>query len=101
MGALLFCARLRPYASRYGAMYAVTDQHAEPIEMTLVADDEWRGMVPLHNGTVTNLSWLFKGEKIDVPGSDAFATNPVYWAEQAPAGIFATLHASRIASTFL
>lgn len=81
-----FYARLRPFVSKYGSLSVVTDQHAEPIEMTLVGDDEWRGLVPLHNQALTNLAWYFKGEDIYVPGSDTFDTNPVYWAEQAQIG---------------
>ncbi len=80
-----FYARLRPFASRFGAVSVVTDQHAEPIAMTLVGDELWRGMVPLNNGSITNLSWCFKGTNVYVQGQDDFSTNPVYWAEQSQA----------------
>ena len=80
-----FYARLRPFASRFGAVSVVTDQHAEPIAMTLMGDDLWRGMVSLKNGAITNLSWYFKGEDAYMEGSDVLSTNPVCWAEQSQA----------------
>ena len=82
-----FYARLRPFYSRFGKVSVVTDQHAQPIEMTLVSNEVWRGMVPLNNGAITNVSWFFKGENAYVPGADAFSTNPVYWAEPAQAAV--------------
>ncbi len=80
-----FHARLFPFASRFGAVSVVTDQHAEPIAMTLVGNEEWRGMVPLNNG-ITNLAWRFQGVSEYVSGADDFSTNLVCWTEQAQAG---------------
>ncbi len=80
-----FYARLRPFYSRFGGVSVVTDQHAEPIAMTLVGDELWRGMVPLNNG-ITNLAWRFQGVSEYVSGADDFSTNLVCWTEQAQAG---------------
>jgi len=82
-----FYARLRPFDSRFGKVSVVTDQHAQPIAMTLVSNEVWRGMVPLNNGALTNVSWYFKGENAYVPGADTFSTNPVYWAEPSQASV--------------
>ena len=78
-----FYARLRRYKSEYGAVYVVTDQHAEPIEMALVGDEQWRGMVPLGGMEGTNITWYFKGVRRFEPGADDYSTNETYWAEQA------------------
>jgi hypothetical protein len=56
-----FYVRLRPYQSKFSTLQVVADQYAEPINMALVGDDEWRGMVPVNNGGITNLSWVFRG----------------------------------------
>ena len=82
-----FYARLRPFSSRFGAVYVVSDQFDEPIAMTLVKDDEWRGMVPVNNGDVTNLTWCFMGTNAYVSGQDTFDSNAVYWAEASQARV--------------
>jgi len=82
-----FYARLRPYPSPYGAVSVVTGPYYDenPIPMTLVSNDVWRGMIPLANGAQTNLQFYFRGDRKYVAGSDSFDTNPVYWAEPSQA----------------
>lgn len=75
-----YSIRSRPYDSRYGAVYVVTDQHTEPIAMDLVGDHQWRGLVPLAGITPTNLTWSLMAEKEYLPGSESFETNVIYWA---------------------
>jgi hypothetical protein len=85
-----FYTRLRQYKSPYGALYVVasdTNSFPQPIEMSLTADDEWRGFVPIRSAGVTNLSWYFKSANLFVPASNTFATNSTSWAEQAQAGV--------------
>ncbi len=82
-----FYARLRPYPSPYGAVSVVTGPYYDenPIPMTLVSNDVWRGMIPLANGAQTNLQFYFRGDRKYVAGSDSFDTTPVYWAEPSQA----------------
>lgn len=82
-----FYVRLRPYQSKFSTLQVVADQYAEPINMALVGDDEWRGMVPVNNGGITNLSWVFRGLGEYTEGSDQFSANPVYWSEQSQANV--------------
>jgi hypothetical protein len=84
-----FYTRLRPFKSQYGALYVVaadTNAFPQPIEMSLVGDDQWRGMVPIRSAGVTNISWYFKGTNAYVLGAEAYSTNVANWAEQAQAG---------------
>ncbi|MDX9792151.1 MAG: hypothetical protein RBU24_01480, partial [Kiritimatiellia bacterium] len=82
-----FYARLRPYPSPYGAVSVVTGPYYDenPIPMTLVSNDVWRGMIPLADGAQTNLQFYFRGDRKYVAGSDSFDTNPVYWVEPSQA----------------
>ncbi|MEI7902023.1 MAG: hypothetical protein WCK89_17360, partial [bacterium] len=86
-----FYTRLRPFRSQYGALYVVaeTNQFPQPVEMALVGDDEWRGMLQVRSAlpALTNLAWYFKGEKAHVPGAETFSTNLPVWTEQAQAGV--------------
>ena len=82
-----FYVRLRPYQSKFSTLQVVADQYAEPINMALVGDDEWRGMVPVNNGGITNLSWVFRGLGEYTEGSDQFSADPVYWSEQSQANV--------------
>jgi hypothetical protein len=77
-----FTVRVRPYGSRYGMLYveADTNQFPSPIEMVLVGEHEWRGMVPIAGTGITNLTWRFKAVGEYVPGSGAFSTGITYWA---------------------
>ena len=75
-----FSVRLRPYRSNFGALYAETDQHSEPIAMALTGDNEWRAMVPVALPYVTNLTWRFKGAGEYVAGAEAASTGVTYWA---------------------
>jgi hypothetical protein len=77
-----FYMRLRPYPSRFGAVSVVTGpvQEENPIQMTLVSNDLWRGMVPVGNGSITNLLFCFKGEREYVTGNNSYSSNAVYWA---------------------
>ena len=77
-----YSVRLRPYRSRYGALYAETDQHSEPIAMALTGDNEWRAMAPVALPSVTNLTWRFKGSGEYVVGAEAASTGVTYWAGQ-------------------
>lgn len=81
-----FYVRLRPYQSSFSTVQVLADQYAEPIDMALVGDNEWRGMIPINNGAVTNLNWLFRGISEHVAGSNEFSTTATYWSEQAQAG---------------
>ena len=75
-----FSVRLRPYTSKYAALYAETDQHADPIAMTLTGDNEWRAMVPVEVPSVTNLTWRFKGVGEYTAGTGVASTGVTYWA---------------------
>ena len=77
---LEFSTRLRPYTSRYGALYAETDQLNDPVAMALSGNGEWRGMAPLAGTGITNLTWRFKAIGEYVPGSEQFSTGVTYWA---------------------
>ncbi len=83
-GAGEFSIRLRPYDSRYGALYVVTDQHDQPIRMDLVGDHQWRGMVPLAAVTPTSLTWSLMAVNEHVGGGTTYETNVLYWANAAP-----------------
>ncbi len=76
--------RLRPYDSRYGAVYIVADQYEEPIGMRLVGDHQWQGMVPLPLISPTNLTWCLMAEKEHLDGETSFETNRLYWANSVP-----------------
>lgn len=88
-GSREFYTRIRPYKSPYGALYVVADTNKfpQPIEMALVGDDEWRGMVPIRSVSATNISWYFKGANAYIQGADTFSTNHPSWAEQAQVGV--------------
>jgi hypothetical protein len=76
-----FYTRLRPYPSPYGAVSVVTGPYYDenPIPMTLISNDVWRGMIPLANGGQTNLQFYFRGDcKYDFD-SGSFLTH--YWSE--------------------
>ncbi len=75
-----FSTRLRPYTSRYGALYAEADQLADPVPMALSGNGEWRAMAPLAGTGITNLTWRFKATGEYVPGSEQFSTGVTYWA---------------------
>ncbi|MEI7900459.1 MAG: hypothetical protein WCK89_09400, partial [bacterium] len=83
-----FYTRLRPFKSQYGALYvmAETNQLPQPVEMALVGDDEWRGMVPVRRASVTNISWRFTGAGAYVQGADSYSMNQPCWTEKAQAG---------------
>ena len=75
-----FSTRLRPYASRYGALYAETDQLNDPVGMALSGNGEWRALVPLAGTGVTNLTWRFRAVDEYVPGSEQISTGVTFWA---------------------
>ncbi|MFO7937599.1 MAG: hypothetical protein R6V06_08345 [Kiritimatiellia bacterium] len=81
-----FSIRLRPYDSKYGSVRIVTDQHDIPIEMNLVDDYKWRGLVPLAGISPTNLTWSLVAENEYVEGSVSFETNTVYWSSLTSSG---------------
>ena len=72
--------RVRPYGSPYGAVSVVADQLAEPIEMALTGDDEWRGLVPVGAPGLTNLTWQFRGRDRCLEDEAAFSPATVCWA---------------------
>ena len=76
-----FVIRIRPYASKYSKLYVVADTNlfANPIEMTVVGDNLWRGQVPIAGSGISNLVWRFKGEGEYVAGSGLISTNVTYW----------------------
>ncbi|MDD2599731.1 MAG: hypothetical protein PHO37_10945 [Kiritimatiellae bacterium] len=74
-----FTLRLREFASEYGAVYVVTDQHPNPIKMDLTGDHQWRGLVPLNNIVPTNLSWSLMAVGEYFTGAESYATNRTYW----------------------
>jgi len=80
-----FYTRLRPYPSPYGAVSVVTGPFYDenPIPMTLISNDVWRGMIPLANGHQTNLQFYFRGDNKYDPDNQRFLTN--YWAEPSQA----------------
>ena len=78
-GAREYYFRLRPYASKYSALYAVTDQNASPIAMSLTGDNEWRAMVPVGATGITNLTWRFMGVGAYEVGAENVSTDTVYW----------------------
>ncbi len=82
-----FYTRLRPYPSPYGAVSVVTGPYYDenPIPMTLVSNDVWRGMIPLANGVQTNIQFYFRGDRKYLADSESIQTNPVYWAEPSQA----------------
>ncbi|MDD4017056.1 MAG: hypothetical protein PHV28_03835, partial [Kiritimatiellae bacterium] len=82
-----FYVRLRPYQSPYGAVHVVTDDPAvPPVEMALVGDNRWQGMVPRTDVADTNLSFYFRATRAYVPDADTFSTNTVCWSEAAQTG---------------
>ncbi len=78
-----FSFRLRNYDSVYGNLYVVSDQHAQPIQMDLIGDHQWRGMVPLIGVAPTNMSWNLMAEKEYFSGDESYATNHTYWSASA------------------
>jgi len=78
-----FSLRLRDYNSVYGNLYVVSDQHAQPIQMNLVDDHQWRGLVPVTGLTPTNLSWNLMAESEYFDGAESYSTNRTYWAAAA------------------
>jgi hypothetical protein len=94
-----FYTRIRPFISKYGAMQIVSDQVPQPIEMALVGDDEWRGMVPVRSVSMTNVSWYFKGMNAYEPGADAYSTNVLCWTEQAQVGVGRVPYGGRCVQT--
>jgi len=78
-----FYTRLRPYPSPYEAVWVVTGPYYDenPIPMTLVSNDVWRGMIPLANGGQTNLQFYFRGDRKYDPATVTVQDDPVYWAE--------------------
>lgn len=75
-----FTTRIRPYKSRFGAFYAKTDQHDDPIPMELTGDNEWQAMVPVSVLGITNLTWQFQGTGEYVPNAEAAASGTNRWA---------------------
>jgi uncharacterized protein Usg len=75
-----FYFRLRPYQSKYGALYAVTDQLSDPVAMALTGNNEWRAMVPVGATGITNLTWRFMGVGKYDAGAETASTGAVYWA---------------------
>lgn len=75
-----FSIHLRSYDSRYGSLSLFTDQHEEPIEMRLVGDHQWRGLVPVSSIAPIELCWSIMGEAEYIEGSDTFETNFVHWS---------------------
>jgi hypothetical protein len=77
-----FYTRLRPYSSPFGSVSVVTGPvlQENPIPMVLVSNNLWRGMVPVNNGGITNLSFFFRAEREYRPGDASFATNALYWS---------------------
>ncbi|HRR33950.1 MAG TPA: hypothetical protein P5026_07630 [Kiritimatiellia bacterium] len=84
-----FYTRLRPYPSPYGTVSVVTGPVLDenPVPMTLISNNVWRGMIPLASGGPTNLQFYFRGENKYDPDSQSFLTH--YWVEpgQALTGI--------------
>ena len=68
-----FYARLRRYKSNLGAMFLNTDLQYDPIEMELIGDDVWRGMVPVYKWakTTEDFTVYFSGTNTYRVGIDA------------------------------
>jgi len=82
-----FSIRIRPFVSPYGSISVVADEYPEPVTMELVADNTWRGMLPLSDAGTTNVSWRLKGERRYLPVEVAYSTSVVHWAETLPGTI--------------
>jgi len=82
-----FYTRLRPYPSPYETVWIVTGPVLEdnPIPMTLVSNDVWRGMIPLVNGSQTNLQFCFRGDRKYDPATGTVQDTPIYWVEPSQA----------------
>lgn len=75
-----FTVRIRPYKSRFGTLYAKTDQLADPIAMELTGDNEWRAMVPVARTGITNLTWQFQGSGEYVANAEVTLSATNRWA---------------------
>lgn len=81
-----FYTRLRPYPSPYETVWMVTGPYYDenPIPMTLISNDVWRGMIPIAN-VQTNLQFYFRGNRKYDAATDTVQDDPVYWAEPSQA----------------
>lgn len=81
-----FYTRLRPYPSPYETVWMVTGPYYDenPIPMTLVSNDVWRGMIPIAN-VQTNLQFYFRGNRKYDAATGTVQDEPVYWAEPSQA----------------
>ncbi len=81
-----FYTRLRPYPSPYETVWMVTGPYYDenPIPMTLISNDVWRGMIPIAN-VQTNLQFYFRGNRKYDAATGTVQDDPVYWAEPSQA----------------
>ena len=80
-----FYVRLRPYPSQFENVSVVTGppySDDNPIPMTLISNNVWRGMVPIGNSSGTNLSFYFKGDREYNATNVTINTRAVYWTEK-------------------
>ena len=79
-----FSIDLRSYDSLYGSLCIITDQHEEPIEMRLVGDHLWRGLVPVSSIAPIELGWSIMADAEHIDGVGNFETNFLFWSSTEP-----------------